>query len=37
MRPVLVSPNLDKEFRIKADTSNYAIEEVLSMKCSNEL
>ena len=37
MRPVLVSPDLDKEFRIEADTSNYAIGGVLSMKCSNEL
>jgi len=37
MRPVLVSPDLDKEFRIETNASNYAIEEVLSMKCSNEL
>jgi len=37
MRPVLASPDLDKEFRIEADASNYAIKEVLSMKCSNEL
>jgi len=36
-RPVLASPNLDKEFRIEADTSNYATGGVLSMKCSNEL
>jgi len=37
MRPVLASPDLDKEFRVKADTSNYATGEVLLMKCSNEL
>jgi len=37
MRPVLVSPDLNKEFRIEADVSNYATGEVLSMKCSNEL
>jgi len=36
-RPVLVVPDLDKEFRVEADASNYATEEVLSMKCSNEL
>ena len=36
-RPVLASPNLDKEFRIEADASNYATGGVLSMKCSNEL
>jgi len=37
MRPVLAFPDLDKEFRIEADTSNYATGEVLSIKCSNEL
>jgi len=36
-RPVLVSPDLDKEFRVKANASNYATGGVLSMKCSNEL
>jgi len=36
-RPVLASPNLDKEFRVEADASNYATGGVLSMKCSNEL
>jgi len=36
-RPVLVFPNLDKEFRVEADASNYATGEVLSMKCSDEL
>jgi len=37
MRPVLVAPNLDKEFKVEADTSNYATGGVLSIKCSNEL
>jgi len=37
MRPVLVSTDLDKEFRVEADISNYATGEVLSMKCSDEL
>jgi len=32
-----VAPDLDKEFRVKANVLNYAIEEVLSIKCSNEL
>jgi len=36
MRPVLAAPNLDKEFRVEADTSNYATGEVLSMKCSDD-
>jgi len=36
-RPVLVSPDLDKEFRVEADASNYATRGVLSMKCSDEL
>jgi len=35
-KPVLAAPDLDKEFRVKADTSNYATERVLSMKCSDE-
>ena len=37
MRPVLAAPDLDKEFRVKADASNYTIKGVLSMKCSNKL
>jgi len=37
MRPVLAAPDLDKEFRVKADTSNYATGGVLSMKCSDDL
>jgi len=36
-KPVLVAPDLDKEFRVKADTSNYATGGVLSMKCSDNL
>ena len=36
-KPVLVAPDLDKEFRVEADTSKYAMGEVLSMKCSDEL
>jgi len=34
---VLAAPDLDKEFRVEADASNYATGGVLSMKCSNEL
>ena len=37
MRPVLVAPDLDKEFRIEADASNYTTGGVLSIKCSDEL
>ena len=36
-RLVLVVPDLDKEFRIEADASNYATGGVLSMKCSDGL
>ena len=36
-RPVLVVPDLDKEFRVEADASNYATGGVLSMKGSDEL
>ena len=36
-RPVLAAPDLDKEFRMEADTLNYATRGVLSMKCSDEL
>jgi len=35
-RPVLAAPDLDKEFRIEADTSNYATGGILSMKCSDK-
>jgi len=34
-RPLLVVPNLDKEFRVEADISNFATEGVLSIKCKN--
>jgi len=37
IKPVLVAPDLDKEFRVEADTSNYATGGVLSMKCSDNL
>ena len=37
MRPVLAVPDLNKEFRVEADASNYATGGVLSMKCSDEL
>ena len=30
-RPVLATPELDKEFRVEADTSNFATREVLSV------
>jgi len=36
MKPVLAAPDLDKEFRVEADTSNYATGGVLLMKCSDE-
>jgi len=36
-RPVLAAPNLDKEFRVEADVSNYITRGVLSMKCSDNL
>jgi len=37
MKPVLAALDLDKEFRVEADASNYATEGVLSMKCSDEI
>ena len=36
-RLVLAVPDLDKEFKVEIDTSNYATGGVLSMKCSNKL
>ena len=36
-RLVLAAPDLDKEFRIKANALNYATRGILSIKCSNEL
>jgi len=35
-KPVLAAPDLDKEFRVEANASNYATRGVLSMKCSDE-
>jgi len=35
-KPVLAALDLDKEFRVEADTSNYATGGVLLMKCSDE-
>ena len=37
MKPVLVVLDLDKEFRVEADASNYATGGVLSMKCSDKI
>jgi len=34
-KPVLAAPDLDKEIRIEADASDYATEEILSMKCED--
>ena len=36
MEPVLVTPDLDKEMRVEVDTSDFAIGEVLSMKCEDK-
>jgi len=36
MRPVLVVPDLDKEMKVEANISEYATEEMLSMKCEDE-
>jgi len=36
-KPVLAAPDLDKEFRVEANTSNYATGGVLSMKGSDKL
>ena len=37
MRPVLVTPELDKEFKVEADVSNFATGEVLSIKCEDNM
>jgi len=37
MKPVLAVPDLDKEFRVEADASNYTTGEVLSIKCSDKM
>ena len=34
-RLLLVAPNLDKEFRVEADASNFATGGVLSIKCED--
>jgi len=34
-RPLLVAPELDRELRVEADTSNFAMGGVLSIKCKN--
>jgi len=36
-KPVLAAPDLDKEFRVEADASNYATGGVLSIKGPDEL
>ena len=36
-RPVLATPELDKEFRVEVDTSNFATSGVLSVKCDDNL
>jgi len=36
-KQVLVALDLDKEFRVEANASNYATGGVLSMKCSDEM
>jgi len=35
-RPVLAAPDLDKEFKVETNASNYATRGVLSIKCSDE-
>jgi len=35
-KPVLAVLDLDKEFRVEADASNYATRGVLSIKCSDK-
>jgi len=34
--PVLAIPDINKEMRVEADTSDYAMGRVLSMKCKDE-
>jgi len=36
MKLVLVAPDLDKEFRVEVNASNYAINRVLSIRCTNK-
>jgi len=35
MEPVLAIPDIDKEMRVEADTSDYAIGGVLSTRCKD--
>jgi len=37
MRPVLAALDLNKEFRVETDASNYATRGVLLIKCSDNL
>ena len=37
MKPVLIAPDLDKEFRVEVDILNYITKRVLLIKCSNKL
>ena len=37
MELVLAAPDLDKEFRVEANASNYTTGGVLSMKCSDKM
>ena len=34
-RPLLVAPDLDKEFRVEADASNFITEGVLLIRCED--
>jgi len=36
-RPVLATPDLDREFRVEANTSNFVMGGVLSVKCEDDL
>ena len=36
-RPVLATPELDKEFRVEVDASNFVTGGVLSVKCDDDL
>jgi len=36
IEPVLITPDLDKEMRVEADASDFAMGGVLSMKCEDE-
>jgi len=36
-KPVLAALDLDKEFRVEANVSNYATGGVLSIKCLDEM